>query len=155
MTAFDAPDTTQWCPDCQRERLNCRHLDDPTATTDGGRDDLYCDGCGTAHGVLLVRVRDPDGIITTCADCEEILNSTIVEELDPDRIVADGGTVDTDEVETPAIDRAQAVHGKWLELVDAASKRDRGRVERLADELRGDLTFIERTIDDLDRGGEA
>lgn len=217
MTAFTPPATT-WCPDCARERVSCRHLDADALRADGG-DDLFCDGCGTAHGVRLVRVRDPDGIITTCASCEDDLNSTIVEEIDPDRIAADGGRrtlvsdyrtdgdepsttfedaeaceecgkanagvraadgralcgtchkqgtgelvtdgglvddIEVDDAETPAIDRARDAHPKWLELVSAASRRDKGRVERLADELRGDLTFIERTIDDLATdGGDA
>lgn len=94
---------------------------------------------------------------TWCPECAR--ERVSCRHLDADALRADGsGRSDTVEEalgETPAIDRARAVHGKWLEFVDAASKRDAARVGRLADELRDDLTFIERTIDDLasDEGG--
>ena len=38
MSAFNAPDTT-WCPECQRERVNCVHLSDQKIATDGGQHD--------------------------------------------------------------------------------------------------------------------
>lgn len=54
--------------------------------------DLICDGCGsTSSDVRLVRVEDPDGIVTTCESCEPQLRSTIVEEIDNNSLVADGG----------------------------------------------------------------
>jgi len=41
-----------------------------------------CDGCGEqTWEVRLVRVSDPDGVITTCDDCEGSLNSEIEEVL--------------------------------------------------------------------------
>lgn len=94
---------------------------------------------------------DPPANTTWCPECAR--ERVSCRHLDADALRADGSgrsdTVDVEVGETPAIDRARAVHGKWLELVDAAAKRDAARVERLADELRDDLTFIERTINDL------
>ncbi|USZ71985.1 MULTISPECIES: hypothetical protein [Natronosalvus] len=46
---------------------------------------LYCDGCGTTAGTIrLVDVEDPDGRITVCESCEDLLEATIVQEVSID-----------------------------------------------------------------------
>lgn len=92
---------------------------------------------------------DPPTDTTWCPDCARERVSCRHLEADPLRADGSGLVDDIDAGETPAIDRARAAHPRWLELVEAASARDTERVERLVDELRDDLSFIERTIDDL------
>ncbi|MFC7236854.1 hypothetical protein ACFQS4_15350 [Saliphagus sp. GCM10025317] len=43
---------------------------------------LYCDGYGTTSGTIrLVDVEDPDGRLTFCESCEDLLEATIVREV--------------------------------------------------------------------------
>lgn len=36
MSAFDTPDAAEFCPECQRERLSCVHMNDEDLRADGG-----------------------------------------------------------------------------------------------------------------------
>lgn len=38
MSVWESPEEAEWCPECQRERINCVHQSTQEVVADGGQE---------------------------------------------------------------------------------------------------------------------